>query len=67
MILQQRVSPSSPMRALIFDGDGDVDFSGFLGFAGSFSKSDPIYDIDASGLVDFTDFLVFAESFRSPF
>jgi hypothetical protein len=40
-----------------FDGDGDVDFSDFLGFAGSFGKSDPIYDIDASGLVDFTDFL----------
>ena len=38
-----------------FDGDGDVDFSDFPGFAGPFGKSDPIYDIDASGLVDCTE------------
>lgn len=52
-----------------FDGNGDVGFSDFVDFAGSFgaSASDDSFtashDLDADGEVDFADFLVFASHF----
>ena len=46
-----------------FDGSGSVDFVDFLGFAGAFGTTDPVYDVDQSGSVDFSDFLTFVENF----
>tara|TARA_B100000700_G_scaffold68803_1_gene76160 strand:- start:595 stop:819 length:225 start_codon:yes stop_codon:yes gene_type:complete len=52
-----------------FDGNGSVDFSGFLAFVAGFgmSSSDAGFDVrldmDESGAVDFSDFLLFAAVF----
>lgn len=55
-----------------FNGDGSVDFTDFINFAGVFgaqegtSKYDPSFDLDSSGDVGFTDFLIFAQAFGKP-
>ena len=52
-----------------FDGNGTVDFSDFLIFAGGFGKAqgeagfDARLDFDENGKVDFPDFLQFAQRF----
>lgn len=52
-----------------FSGDGRVDFSDFLVFAGGFGKSagqagyDARLDLSGNGKVDFEDFLLFAAEF----
>lgn len=52
-----------------FDGDGEVNFSDFLIFAGGFGRTGHDADFDArldlndSGAVDFQDFLLFAGQF----
>ena len=52
-----------------FNGDGRVDFSDFLLFAGQFGLSrddggyDARYDLDGDGMIGFGDFLIFANAF----
>ncbi len=47
-----------------FTGDGKVDFSDFIKFAGEFGGTNPRYDLDGSGgKIDFADFLAFARAF----
>lgn len=51
-----------------FDGNGEVDFTDFVQFAGAFGKTASgdylIFDLDSSGgTIDFQDFLVFASAF----
>jgi hypothetical protein len=52
-----------------FDGDGDVDFGDFLGFAGHYGKStgdagyEAMYDLNGNGTVDFLDFLQLAKQY----
>ena len=51
-----------------FDGNGEVGFPDFLGFAESFGKTgaeghDERHDLDANGVIDFSDFLKFATRF----
>ena len=53
-----------------FNGDGNVDFTDFLFFAGAFGTRDifPGYaaeaDLDGDGQVDFPDFLIFVSDFE---
>ena len=51
-----------------FDGNGEVGFADFIGFADSFGKTgaqghDERHDMDADGKIDFSDFLKFATRF----
>ena len=51
-----------------YDGNGEVGFADFLGFAESFGKTaaeghDERHDMDANGKIDFSDFLKFATRF----
>ena len=46
-----------------FDGDGEIGFSDFIGFAQAFNTDNAIYDLNGNGLVDFPDFLEFAKNF----
>ena len=52
-----------------FNGDGRVDFSDFLLFAGQFGVSqgdagyDARYDLDGNGMIGFGDFLIFVNAF----
>ncbi len=52
-----------------FTGDGVVDFSDFLAFAGAFGKAasnsdfDAKFDLNGNGAVDFSDFLIFVSAF----
>ncbi len=52
-----------------FDGDGQVDFSDFLAFAGQFGarqgdgRYDARYDLDGDGEIGFSDFLIFISNF----
>ncbi|MCE2436378.1 MAG: hypothetical protein J4F29_26205, partial [Candidatus Latescibacteria bacterium] len=52
-----------------FDGDGQVNFSDFLAFAGQFGarqgdgKYEAKYDLDSDGAIGFDDFLLFSSSF----
>ncbi|MCY3868518.1 MAG: leucine-rich repeat domain-containing protein [Gemmatimonadetes bacterium] len=52
-----------------FDGDGVVNFSDFLAFAGQFGarqgdgRYEAKYDLDSDGAIDFGDFLLFSSSF----
>ncbi|MDE2889289.1 MAG: hypothetical protein OXR72_13865 [Gemmatimonadota bacterium] len=52
-----------------FNGDGRIDFSDFLLFAGQFGQShgdagyDARFDLDGDGAVGFSDFVIFAGSF----
>ena len=52
-----------------FDGDGQVNFSDFLAFAGQFGarqgdgKYEAKYDLDSDGAIGFGDFLLFSSSF----
>ncbi len=54
-----------------FNGDGKVDFSDFLAFAGSFGSNrgdvryEVRFDLDGDGSVAFSDFLIFAGAFGS--
>ncbi|MDE2800201.1 MAG: hypothetical protein OXI94_16170, partial [Gemmatimonadota bacterium] len=52
-----------------FDGDGQVDFSDFLAFAGQFGarqgdgRYEAKYDLDSDGAIGFGDFLIFSSRF----
>ena len=46
-----------------FDGDGEIGFRDFIGFARAFNTDDATYDLNGNGLVDFPDFLEFAKNF----
>ena len=52
-----------------FDGDGDVDFGDFLGFASRYGKMageagfDSAYDLNGNGTIDFLDFLQLARQY----
>ena len=55
-----------------FNGDGSVDFTDFIAFAGAFGSQEgtstysATFDLDESGDVGFTDFLIFAQAFGQP-
>jgi hypothetical protein len=46
-----------------FNGDGQVSFPDFLGFAAAFGKEDAQFDLTGDGKVGFPDFLIFAANF----
>jgi len=46
-----------------FNGDGAVNFSDFIMFAGAFGSTNPQFDLNNSGKVDFADFLIFVGEF----
>ncbi|MDX2147617.1 MAG: hypothetical protein SFZ23_08860 [Planctomycetota bacterium] len=46
-----------------FDGNGQVDFFDYLGFANAFGNDEPEADFNNSGQVDFFDYLDFASAF----
>jgi len=66
----QRIEPyvdsvlySSGQTSPDFDGDGLVDFSDFVKFAGAFGTNNDRYDLTGDGKVDFLDFVEFAKYF----
>jgi len=56
-------SQTNEARSADFDGNGSVDFSDFIAFAGAFGGNEPQFDLNANGVVDFGDFLNFAQAF----
>ncbi len=63
--------PPPPPPSPDFDGNGVVDFSGFLQFVAVFGSRqgdpgyDAKYDLDSDGAIDFDDFLTFVNAFYS--
>ena len=61
--------PPTTSKSSDFNGDGRVDFSDFLSFAGGFGTSrgdlgfNVNLDLDGDGSVGFSDFLLFAGEF----
>ena len=69
IVLAAGIDPPAPLLVGDLDGNGSVDFTDFLSFAGAFGSivGDDRYlavaDLDSSGSIDFTDFLTFAGQF----
>lgn len=61
--------PTNPVERADFSGNGTIDFSDFITFAGAFGKTSAdsdfnvLVDLNDDGSVNFPDFLIFAQLF----